>query len=109
MTNRYVLLASVWESGTPPESLSSANGLLALAVPANSPLTKLFRRGEGYRFQDEGYAATYQCLEVFTTPQEAFTAYPEGSRVSQAPATYVHWREPTEAGTLATANWARAE
>lgn len=108
MTDRYVLLASIWESGTPPPSLRSSNGLLALAVPVNGPLAALYRKGEGYRFQSDGYAANYECLEVFATPQEAFAAYPEGMRVSIEPSTFLHWREPTEVTTLSPTNWVQA-
>jgi len=107
-TDRYVLLASVWESGTPPTSLDNSNGLLALAVPNTSPLAELFRRGEGYRFEGAGYAASFLCLDVFRTAQEAFVRYPEGMHVSTSPPTYLHWREPTEPSALSTANWARA-
>jgi hypothetical protein len=108
VTDRYVLLANVWESGTPPPSLNSSNGLLALAVPVTSRLAGLFSKGEGYRFQSDGYAANYECLEVFGTPQDAFVAYPEGLPVSTSPATYLHWREPIEPTSLSSANWTRA-
>ena len=107
-SDRYVLLASIWESGTPPSSLGTNNGLLALAVPVDSPLASLFRKGESYRFQSNGYAANYECLEVFATPQDAFVAYPEGMRVSTSPSTYLHWREPTEPASLGPGNWERA-
>ena len=107
-SDRYVLLASVWESGTPPASLGSSNGLLALAVPNNSPLADLFRKGEGYQFQSHGYAASYLCLDVFATPQDAFVSYPEGMHLSASPPTFLHWREPSEPATLSTTNWARS-
>jgi general secretion pathway protein D len=107
-SDRYVLLASIWESGTPPASLATNNGLLALAVPVDSTLASLFRKGESYRFQSNGYVANYECLEVFGTPQDAFVAYPEGMRVSSSPPTYLHWREPTEPASLTTENWERA-
>ncbi len=104
----YVLLAAVWESGTPLPSLSSSNGLVALAVPANSVLGGMFRKGEAYRFMSgDGYAATYQCLDVFATPQEAFASYPEGMRVSGQPTTYLHWREPSDAAAGNPASWQR--
>lgn len=108
VSDRYVLLASLWESGTSPASLASSNGLLALAVPADSALAGIFKKGESYRFQQGGYAANFECLEVFATPQAAFAAYPEGLRVSSQPSTYLHWREPSEPGTLTAANWVRA-
>ncbi|MFN8627749.1 MAG: type II secretion system secretin GspD [Candidatus Binatia bacterium] len=107
-SDRYVLLASVWESGTPPAGLSGSNGLVALAVPNNSALADLFAKGEGYRFESNGYAASFLCLDVFQTPQEAFVSYPEGMRVSSSPSTFLHWREPSEASALSTNNWARA-
>jgi general secretion pathway protein D len=108
VTDRYVLLASIWESGTPPASLTTSNGLLALAVPATASLAAFFQRGETYRFQTEGYSANYECLEVFGTPQEAFASYPEGMKVSAVPPTYLHWREPSEPVALSTINWVRA-
>jgi general secretion pathway protein D len=101
----YVLLATIWESGTPPSSLTGSNGLLALAVPVDSPLGSVFRKGEGYRFETEGYTAYYECLEVFPTPQEAFAGYPEGMQVSNQPPTFLRWREPSEAAALNTPNW----
>jgi hypothetical protein len=107
-SDHYILLASIWESGTPPASLGTHNGLLALAVPVDSPLASLFRKGGSYRFQSNGYAADYECLEVFATPQDAFVAYPEGTRVSTSPSTYLHWREPTEPASLSPGNWERA-
>jgi general secretion pathway protein D len=108
VSDRYVLLASLWESGTPPPSLVGSNGMLALAVPADSGLASLFKTGESYRFEQGGYTANYECLEVFATPQEAFATYPEGMRVSSHPATHLHWRELSEPGTLSVANWVQA-
>ena len=105
--NRYVLLASVSESGAAPASLMTSNGLLALAVPSGSALETLFRKGFNYRFQGDGYAATYVCLEVFGSPQDAFAAYPDGVRVSNTPSTFLHWQEPTEPATLNVSNWNR--
>ncbi len=106
--NRYILFASVHESGTPPQSLAGSNGMIALAVPVNSPLTSLFRKGETYRFSAGEYSADLVCLEVFASPQEAFASYPEGMKVSSDPATFLHWREPVEPGTLNVQNWTRA-
>ena len=107
-SDRYILLASIWESGTPPPSLSTNNGLLALAVPVDSALAGLFRKGQSYRFQGNDYTANYECLDVFGTPQDAFVAYPEGMRVSTSPSTYLHWREPTEPTSSSPGNWERA-
>ena len=105
--NRYVLLASVAESGQAPASLTTSNGLLALAVPSGPALETVFRKGYNYRFQGDGYAATYVCLEVFGSPQDAFAAYPDGVRVSSTPSTFLHWQEPTEPATLNVSNWNR--
>jgi hypothetical protein len=106
VSDRYVLLAAIWEAGPPPPSLTSSNGMVALAVPPSSPLAPLFVKGGGYRFEAEGYAADYVCLEVFHSPQEAFAVYPEGLQVSAEPLSVLSWREPTEASTGAVANWA---
>jgi general secretion pathway protein D len=103
--NHYVLLAAVWESGIAPESLRSNNGLLALSVPGDGSLATFFTKGDTYRFRSGGYTATFRCLEVFGTPQEAFASYPEGMRVSGNPLTYLHWREPSEPASLRKANW----
>ncbi|HVM94794.1 MAG TPA: type II secretion system secretin GspD, partial [Candidatus Acidoferrales bacterium] len=108
-TNRYVLFASVFENGTVPDSLASSNGLVALAIPQNSPLAGTFNKGETYRFEAAGYSADYVCLEVFSSAQDAFVSYPEGMRVGGQPATFLHWREPVEPGTLNSANWKRTE
>jgi general secretion pathway protein D len=103
--NRYVLMATLWEFGTPPESLVTSNGLLALAVPVNSALANFFRMGGTYRFRSDGYTANYEVLDVFATPDDAFASYPEGIKVSEEPRTFLHWREPTEPGTLMIASW----
>ena len=71
-------------------------------------MASIFKKGDGYRFQEGGFAATYECLEVFATPQEAFANYPEGMRVSNQPPTYLHWREPSEPGALSAASWVQA-
>jgi len=103
--NRYVLLANIWESGVAPDSLRSNNGLLALSVPGDGSLATLFTKGDSYRFRTGNYAATYRCLEVYATPQEAFASYPEGMRVSANPPTYLHWREPSDPAALRKTNW----
>jgi len=103
--NQYALMATLWEIGTPPDSLTTSNGLLALAVPVNSPLADFFRMGQTYRFRSDNYTANYECLDVFATPDEAFAAYPEGIKVSEEPRTFLHWREPTEPTTLSAASW----
>ena len=103
--NQYALMATLWEVGTPPDSLTTSNGLLALAVPVNSGLAGFFRMGQTYRFRSDNYTANYECLDVFATPDEAFAAYPEGIKVSEEPRTFLHWREPTESTTLSAASW----
>jgi general secretion pathway protein D len=105
--NRYVLFASVFESGTALSSLSSSNGLLALAIPDRSALSASFHKGDAYRFAAGEFTANYICLEVFSTPQEAFASYPEGMRVSGQPPTFLHWREPVEPAALRAENWTR--
>jgi len=107
VTDRYILLANIWESGTAPASLNSSNGLLALAVPVNTNLAELFNRGDSYRFQSNSYTAGFLCLDIFPSAQDAFVAYPEGMRVSASPASYLHWREPSEPASLDPANWTR--
>jgi len=103
--DQYALMASLWEFGTPPDSLTTSNGLLALAVPLDAPLANFFRMGGTYRFRTDNYTAIFECLDVFATPDEAFAAYPEGLKVSEEPRTFLHWREPTEPDTLKTASW----
>ena len=103
--NQYALMATLWEVGSPPDSLATSNGLLALAVPVNSSLAGFFRMGQTYRFRSDNYTASYECLDVFATPDEAFAAYPEGIKVSEEPRTFLHWREPTEPTTLNAASW----
>jgi general secretion pathway protein D len=103
--NRYALMAALWDSGQPPDSLVTSNGLLALAVPVDSSLANFFQLGRTYRFRSDNYTASYECLDVFATPDEAFAAYPEGIKVSDEPRTFLHWREPTEPATLSAASW----
>jgi len=76
-----------------------------LAVPVDSPLSNFFRMDGTYRFRSDDYTASYECLDVFATPDEAFASYPEGIKVSEEPRTFLHWREPTEPTTLMTASW----
>ncbi|MCK6556714.1 type II secretion system secretin GspD [Candidatus Binatia bacterium] len=104
--NRYVLVATIWETGMPPRSLRSDNGLLPLAVPLGGPLDRLFVKGGSYRFASADYTATLKVLEEFPNPQDAFQAYPEGLQVSVNPPIYLHWREPTEPDAVNAANWA---
>jgi general secretion pathway protein D len=103
--SRYVLLATIWSSGQPPESLQGANGLVTLAVPADSSLAGLFQKGGNYHFEGDGYSADYRCLEVFGSADEALAAYPDGSRVSVTPATFLRWRQPSGADAASRYNW----
>lgn len=103
--NRYVLLATLASDGQPVPGLETSNGLLALAVPAETSLSQKFRKGGVYRFSANGFSASYVCLEVFESPTEAFAAYPEGLQVSTTPPTFLHWREPVEATVLDERNW----
>jgi hypothetical protein len=102
----YVLLATVADAGSAPPNLTGANGLVSLAVPVNSPLASLFKKGSGYRFESDDYTASYICLEVFATPQQAFEEYPEGMRVSPRPVTFLHWQEPSDPATVNPRHWA---
>lgn len=103
--SRYVLLATLWSEGAPPASLDGANGLVALAIPADSPLSSLFAKGGNYRFSGDGYRADYRCLEIFATADEALAAYPDGMRVSVTPATFLRWRQPLEAAANSRGSW----
>jgi hypothetical protein len=101
----YVLVAVICESGSPPPSLKSSNGLVALAVPADSPLAQRFRKGASYRFVSDNYTANIECLEVFGTAQAAFATYPDGMQVSTQPPSFLHWREPTEPASRNLESW----
>jgi hypothetical protein len=103
--SRYVLLATLWSAGTAPQSLVGSNGLVALAVPADSALAGLFEKGTSYHFESPDYRADYRCLEIFPTANEALEAYPDGMRVSVTPATFLRWRRPAEAVAASRVNW----
>lgn len=104
----YVLLATLWTAGQPPVALSGANGLVALSLRGSSELAGLFRAGSTYRFADATFEAGFHCLDTFATATEALTAYPEGMRASITPATFLHWRDPTESVAGERANWSVA-
>ncbi|HYD48078.1 MAG TPA: type II secretion system secretin GspD [Terriglobales bacterium] len=106
--SEYVVLATVWSEGTPPTSLFGSNGLVALRVASGSTLSGMFQPGAGYRFDSENFDAYFQCLEVFSSREEAFTIYPDGMRVSQYPVSFLHWREPTDAAAQRPTNWSPA-
>jgi hypothetical protein len=103
--SRYVLLATLWSNGTPPPSLSGSNGLVALAIPVDSPISNFFVKGGNYSFSGDGYRAEYRCLEIFATADEALNAYPDGMRVSVTPATFLRWRQPIEPVASDRTNW----
>lgn len=103
--SRYVLLATLWSSGTAPQSLVGANGLVALAIPADSSLAGLFQKGTSYHFESPEYRADYRCLEIFPGADEALEAYPDGMRVSVTPASFLRWRRPAEAVAASRLNW----
>jgi general secretion pathway protein D len=103
--SRYVLLATLWSAGPPPPSLAGSNGLVALAIPADSPISNFFVKGGNYQFSGDGYRADYRCLEIFATADDALNAYPDGMRVSVTPATFLRWRQPTEPAAAERVNW----
>jgi hypothetical protein len=103
--SRYVLLATLWSSGAAPQSLSGSNGLVALAIPADSSLAGLFQKGKSYHFESDDYRADFRCLEIFPSADEALAVYPDGMRVSVTPATFLRWRQPSEATAASRYNW----
>jgi len=103
--SRYVLLATLWSDGQAPESLEGANGLVTLSVPTDSALAGMFQKGMSYHFEGDGYMADYRCLEIFGSADEALSAYPDGSRVSVTPATFLRWREPSDPPASSRYNW----
>ena len=105
--SQYVVLATVWSEGAAPQSLFGSNGLVALRVPNNSSLNGLFKAGSGYRFDGDNFDANFQCLEVFTSREEALTKYPDGMRVSQYPVTFLHWREPVDPAATRLKSWSQ--
>jgi general secretion pathway protein D len=102
---RYVLLASFSTRGTPPEGLQTSSGLVAVELPIDSELTTLFQKGGSYRFQITGFEGLYQCLEAYTTPQEALLVYPEGLPVNPEAGEYLHWRQFEDATSSNVAAW----
>ncbi|MBI3389945.1 MAG: type II secretion system secretin GspD [Deltaproteobacteria bacterium] len=90
---RYVLLASFSEQGQPPPILAAPNGLLAVAVPAESELRSLFVHGRDVRFESDTYSALYHCLDTFSTREQAMAVYPEGLPVGGEPRELLHWRD----------------
>jgi hypothetical protein len=102
---RYVLLANVSTRGAAPEGLQTTSGLLAVELPPDSRLTTFFRKGRSYRFQSLGFDGVYQCLEAYSTPQEALLVYPEGLPVNAEAGEYLRWRQFEDATTTNAAAW----
>ncbi|GIW39553.1 MAG: hypothetical protein KatS3mg076_0130 [Candidatus Binatia bacterium] len=105
----FVLLATLWAQGEPPESLRTESGLLALELPELSELRFLFRRGERYRFETDRFRAVYYCLETFSTAGAAGALYPEGLRVSTSPREHLHWRPLQDASAKNVLSWTRLD
>lgn len=102
---RFILLASFSERGTPPPDLRTSTGLLALALPADSKLTELFRAGTQFRFRTDAFEGLYQCLEAYPTPQEAMLVYPEGLLVDPQNDERLHWRDLKDPESTEAALW----
>ncbi|MFN8640298.1 MAG: secretin N-terminal domain-containing protein [Candidatus Binatia bacterium] len=103
--NRYVLLAAFAEMGTPPPSLQSNSGLVALELPQDSGLTNLFQAGNQYRFTGDKYEGFYRVLEAYPTAREALLVYPEGLAVDAAKGDYLHWRTLDDATSADVSAW----
>ncbi len=103
--NRYVLLASFSERGTAPPALQSASGLVAIALPDDSALTTLFRKGEQYRFQNDNFQGLYRCLEAYPGAYAAQLVYPEGLPVDAAKGEYLHWRDLADVSSANIGSW----
>jgi general secretion pathway protein D len=102
---RYVLLASFAQSGTPPPALQSNSGLLAIELPENSRLSKLFRQGQQYRFSSDTYNSLYHVLETYRSLREAQLVYPEGMPVDPDSGEYLHWRELKDPSSANASAW----
>ena len=103
--SRYVLLAAFAEMGTPPPSLQSNSGLLAVELPQDSSLTTLFEAGSQYRFASDRYEGYYRVLEAYPTAQEALLVYPEGLPVDASKGDYLHWRVLDDATSADVTAW----
>ena len=90
--------------GTPPPSLQTNSGLIAVELPENSNLSTLFEAGHQYRFASDKYEGYYRVLEAYPSAQEALLVYPEGLPVDAAKGDYLHWRtldDPTSTDVTA--------
>jgi general secretion pathway protein D len=103
--NQYVLLASISEQGTAPETLRSDSGLVAIALPQNSDLIHLFRKGGKYRFRGDGFEGLYLCLDAFPTAREALLLYPEGLAVDPERGDYLHWNDLQASSSANAPDW----
>lgn len=102
---RYVLLASFADRGTPPPGLQSSSGMLAIALPEDSRLSKLFRAGGQYRFSSDTYDSIYHVLEAYSTMREAQLVYPEGMPVDPDNGEYLHWRDLKDPSSANASAW----
>jgi general secretion pathway protein D len=103
--NRYVLLAAFATRGAPPPGLESESGLIAVKLPEESSLERMFRKGGRYRFHSDAFEALYQCLEAFPSAQQALLVYPEGLPVDRETGEILHWREWQDASSSNAAAW----
>ncbi|MGH7788542.1 MAG: type II secretion system protein GspD, partial [Candidatus Binatia bacterium] len=103
--NRYVLLAAFAEQGSPPVSLQTNSGMLAISLPENSRLVNMFRTGQRYRFTSDKFDAHYLVLEAYPTPNEAMALYPEGLPIDPAKGDFLHWRDLDDATSADATAW----
>jgi general secretion pathway protein D len=102
---RFVLLASFAQRGTPPPGLETASGLLAVALPEDSQLARLFRAGKQYRFSSDTFNGMYHVLEAYADLREAQLVYPEGLPVDPDNGEYLHWRELKDPSSANSSAW----
>lgn len=103
--NQYILLASISEQGAPPEALRTDSRLLAIALPQNSDMIHLFRKGGKYRFRSDSFEGLYHCLDAFPTAREALLIYPEGLAVDPERGEYLHWSDLQESSSANVLAW----
>ncbi len=102
---RFVLMASFADRGTPPAGLQTSSGMLAIELPENSRLAKLFRQGRQYRYSSDTFDGLYHVLETYGTIREAQLVYPEGMPVDPDSGEYLHWRELKDASSANASAW----
>ncbi len=102
---RFVLLASFAERGTPPPGLQSTSGMLAIEVDEDSRLSELFRDGHQYRYSSDTYNAFFHVLETYPSLREAQLVYPEGMPVDPEHGEYLHWRQLKDASSANASAW----